>query len=217
MAKIRSTPWFPFIGNHRCVDFVNTEVNVKGQRQDLLADFETWLAWLVQARVTDDETARTLADRWVGTLAAERALAEVRDFRSALRKTVERIAHGKPVPRGVIEAVNQRLRARIGYVEVTKVRGGFVKRVHAEFPAPGDLLIPVAEAASDLLCDADFSLIRRCENECCILFFYDQTKNHSRRWCSMQWCGNRMKVAAFYERRRRALPPRRPSSPDPLL
>lgn len=29
----------------------------------------------------------------------------------------------------------------------------------------------------------------------CILFFYDTTKNYSRRWCSMSACGNRMKVA----------------------
>ena len=205
MAKTRSASWFPFIGNHRCLDFVNTEVNVKGQRRDLLTDFGTWLVWLVQARVIDDDTARTLADRWVGKPAAERALAEVRDFRGALRETVERIAQGKSVPRQVIEAINQRLRARTGYVEMTKVRGGFTKRVHAEFKAPPDLLVPMAEAASDLLCDADCSLIRRCENHKCVLFFYDQTKNHSRRWCSMQWCGNRMKVAAFYERRRRAL------------
>ncbi len=202
MAKTRSVPWFPFIGNHRCVDFVNTEVNVKEQRRDLLTDFESWLAWLAQAQVIDDETARTLANRWAGKPAAERTLAEVRDFRGALRETVERIAHGKSVPRAVVEAINQRLRARTGYVEVAKIRGGFTKRVHAEFAAPEDLLVPVAEAASDLLCDADFSLIRRCENHRCILFFYDQTKNHSRRWCSMQWCGNRMKVAAFYERRR---------------
>jgi predicted RNA-binding Zn ribbon-like protein len=215
MAQSRSAPWFPFIGNHRCVDFVNTEVNVKGQRRDLLTDFGAWLAWLVQARVIDDATARTLGDRWAGKPAAERALDEVWDFRRILRETLERITQGKSIPREVVEAVNRLLRARTGYVEVTKVRGGFAKRVHAEFAAPGDLLFTMAEAAGDLLCDADFSLIRRCENHRCILFFYDQTKNHSRRWCSMQWCGNRMKVAAFYQRRReqdaKAKSPRRSS------
>ena len=202
MAKTRSAPWFPFIGNHRCLDFVNTEVNVKGQRRDLLTDFGTWLAWLGQAGVIDDDTARRLADRWAGKPEAKLSLEEVRHFRGALRETVERITQGKSVPRHVIEAINQRLRARTGYIEMTRVRGGFTKRVHAEFKAPPDLLVPMAEAASDLLCDADFSLIRRCENHQCVLFFYDQTKNHSRRWCSMQWCGNRIKVAAFYQRRR---------------
>lgn len=202
MAKTRSTPWFPLIGHHRCLDFVNTEVMVKGQRRELLTDFGAWLAWLVQAGVIADATARTLRDRWTGKSGAERALAEVRHFRRILRETLERIVQGRPVPREVIEAVNHRLRGRTGYVEVTKVRGGYVKRVHAEFAVPADLLISLAEAASDLLCDADLSLIRRCENERCILFFYDQTKNHSRRWCSMEVCGNRMKVAAFYQRRR---------------
>lgn len=212
MTTTRSAPWFPFVGGHRCVDFVNTEVIVKAQRRDLLTDLGAWLTWLVQAQVIDVETARTLDDRWAGKPAAERALAEVCDFRRAVRETLDRIVQGKPVPRDVVELINQRLRARTGYVEVAKIRGGFTKRMHAEFAAPSDLLVPVAEAASDLLCDADFSLIRRCENHRCILFFYDQTKNHSRRWCSMQWCGNRMKVAAFYERRRRALSPPAPES-----
>lgn len=202
MTTTRSAPWFPFIGGHRCVDFVNTEVMIKAQRRDLLTDLGAWLAWLVQAQVIDGETARTLDDRWAGRRAAERALTEVRDFRRAVRETLDRIVQGKSVPREVVEVINQRLRARTGYVEVAKIRGGFAKRVHAEVLAPSDLLVPVAEAASDLLCDADFSLIRRCENQRCILFFYDQTKNHSRRWCSMEWCGNRMKVAAFHQRRR---------------
>lgn len=197
-----SAPWFPFIGHHRCLDFVNTEVNLQGQRRDLLTDFGAWLAWLGQAGVIDPDTARRLADRWADTPTARQSLDEVRQFRGALRETVDRISRGRPVPRQVIEAINQRLRARTGYIEMTRVRGGFAKRVHAEFKTPQDLLIPIAEAASDLLCDGDFSLIRRCGNQRCVLFFYDRTKNHSRRWCSMQWCGNRMKVAAFYRRRR---------------
>jgi predicted RNA-binding Zn ribbon-like protein len=35
-----------------------------------------------------------------------------------------------------------------------------------------------------------------------VLFFYDTTKNHARRWCSMAFCGNRHKVAAHYRRLR---------------
>jgi predicted RNA-binding Zn ribbon-like protein len=34
------------------------------------------------------------------------------------------------------------------------------------------------------------------------LYFYDTTKNHTRRWCSMTGCGNRAKAAAFYERKK---------------
>ncbi|MEW6230587.1 MAG: CGNR zinc finger domain-containing protein [Bacillota bacterium] len=37
------------------------------------------------------------------------------------------------------------------------------------------------------------------------LWFLDTTRNHSRRWCSMRDCGNRVKVRRFYNRKRAAL------------
>jgi predicted RNA-binding Zn ribbon-like protein len=174
----------------------------QGKRRELLVDLTAWLSWLEQAGVLQPAVTRVLGARWSHAPDAARALEEARAFRADLRRAVERITQGKPVPRSIVETVNRLLRTRVGYAEVAKVRGGFTKRFHLEFHRPSDLLVPVAEAASDLFCHADFSLIKRCENSACILFFYDRTKNHARRWCSMQWCGNRMKAAAFYERRR---------------
>ena len=49
---------------------------------------------------------------------------------------------------------------------------------------------------------SDLSLVRTCEGTGCILFFYDTTKSHTRRWCSMAGCGNRMKATLFYQRGR---------------
>jgi predicted RNA-binding Zn ribbon-like protein len=66
------------------------------------------------------------------------------------------------------------------------------------------LLVPVAEAMAELLETGDYQLVRRCENPNCTLLFYDRTKSHRRRWCSMAICGNRMKVAAFRARQREA-------------
>jgi predicted RNA-binding Zn ribbon-like protein len=67
---------------------------------------------------------------------------------------------------------------------------------------PESILATVAEAAADLLATADFELVKRCEDETCVLWFSDQTKSHRRRWCSMEICGNRNKVAAYRARRR---------------
>ena len=67
---------------------------------------------------------------------------------------------------------------------------------------PEGVLAPLAEAAADLLANADFDLVRHCEGVDCVLWFYDRTKAHRRRWCSMQVCGNRNKVAGFRARRR---------------
>jgi len=83
------------------------------------------------------------------------------------------------------------------------------------WPAPGELrlerqrkvqtaeqfLAPIAEAAATLLVEGDFGLIRTCEHPECVLWFYDRTKGHKRRWCSMALCGNRHKVAEFRKRK----------------
>jgi hypothetical protein len=48
--------------------------------------------------------------------------------------------------------------------------------------------------------DGSWHRFRLCANPGCGTVFYDRSKNHSARWCSMQVCGNRHKVRAFRER-----------------
>jgi predicted RNA-binding Zn ribbon-like protein len=67
---------------------------------------------------------------------------------------------------------------------------------------PEAVLAPVAEAAAILLATADRNLVKRREDETCVLWFCDQTTSHHRRWCSMLLCGNRNKVAVYRKRRR---------------
>jgi predicted RNA-binding Zn ribbon-like protein len=45
--------------------------------------------------------------------------------------------------------------------------------------------------------------IRKCQNPVCVLWFYDTTRNGTRRWCSMATCGNRAKAHRHYDRNRR--------------
>ena len=116
---------------------------------------------------------------------------------------VGRIAAGRAVPPPAVDAINGLLRHRLGYAQLTKTPGGFERRFHVETGEAIHLLAPIAESASDLLAHCDRALIKRCRNRACILYFYDTTKNHARHWCSMSICGNRMKVAEHYRRKRR--------------
>lgn len=50
--------------------------------------------------------------------------------------------------------------------------------------------------------DGTFEHLKLCADETCRSAFYDRSKNHSGRWCSMSTCGNRAKVRAWRERRR---------------
>jgi predicted RNA-binding Zn ribbon-like protein len=201
MSDKTSDKDFFFIGNHLCLDFINTQIVQGGEPVDLVDGFGDLISWLAQAGVLD--TARK--DRikaWGGTREAARTIALAQDFRSILRDMVERIVANKLVPEAAIVQINQLLRNQVGHRELLRVRGGFEKRFQVDFKAPIHLLVPVAESACDLLAYGDLSLIRKCESPACVLFFYDTTKNHSRRWCSMSACGNRMKVAAHYRRLR---------------
>jgi hypothetical protein len=65
---------------------------------------------------------------------------------------------------------------------------------------PEDLFAPMAHSAAMLFADVDRKRVRKCGQ--CVLHFYDTSKKGTRRWCSMQMCGNRLKVGAYAARRR---------------
>jgi predicted RNA-binding Zn ribbon-like protein len=204
MSEKLSDKNFYFIGNYLCLDLINTQVMKGGRPVDLLGDFNDLISWLAQAHVLDASKADEIIGEWAGSSEAERVFGLALDFRADLRQMVERIIKGKGVSQSVIVQINNLLRHQFGYAILKRVKGGFEKRPQSDFKEPIHLLWPVAESACDLLCYADLSLIKKCENEVCVLVFYDTTKNHSRRWCSMSACGNRMKAAAHYRRVRRS-------------
>ena len=45
--------------------------------------------------------------------------------------------------------------------------------------------------------DESWTRLRLCGSQSCRWAFYDRSKNHSARWCSMSSCGNRAKARRF--------------------
>jgi predicted RNA-binding Zn ribbon-like protein len=193
---------FLFIGNHPSLDFINTQLLVNEQPVDLLATFPDLVAWLGQAHLLPEAEGAKLERQWGGEAKGRQILERARAFRGTLREMVERIAAGRPVPQAAVEAINDLLHHRLGHPHVTRRKDKLVQEFQVESWDAHQLLGLLAEAASDLLCTCDLSLIKRCQNPACVLFFYDTTKNHARHWCSMSVCGNRSKVAAHYHRHR---------------
>jgi predicted RNA-binding Zn ribbon-like protein len=196
---------FHFIGEELCLDFVNTEAVDQDDRVDLLRNFDDLIAWYTEAGIVDTAQARTLSRRAQASNGdgGTRALKEARQFRAILREMVERLTEGRTnVPQATLDQLNRWLRAREGYSEIVRTKDGYDTRFRPRLDEPSHLLVPIAESAARLLSEGDLALLRKCQNPRCILYFYDTTKNHRRRWCSMAACGNRAKVAAFYERNR---------------
>jgi predicted RNA-binding Zn ribbon-like protein len=192
---------FLFVGNHPCLDFINTQIIVNGGQTDLLGSFEDLVSWLIQARIfTQVQADVARAELNQGQMSS--LLEQAKSFRGTLRGLAEQLAASKSVPEPTIATINRFLSLRSGYPQLVRRKRGFEQRVHSAATPAQSILSSLAEAASDLLCRANFALIKKCGNPSCILYFYDTTKNHARSWCSMRICGNRMKAAAHYRRKR---------------
>jgi predicted RNA-binding Zn ribbon-like protein len=65
------------------------------------------------------------------------------------------------------------------------------------------LLAAIARSAAELIAEGPKARLRICFNRECGHFFYDDSRTHRRRWCSMAVCGNRHKVASYARRHAR--------------
>ena len=191
---------FLFVANDASLDFVNTEVILAGVRTDLLQSFEDLTLWFEQANLASAAEMKRLAEVWTDTPEARAALQAARALRSVLRNAVERIAGIGRTPSGLAGALGKELKHPCLATEVVQSQGKLRTKPRWILERPRDLLVPVAHYAANFFATADYPAIRKCENPKCILWFYDTSKNHSRRWCSMELCGNRAKAAAFRER-----------------
>ena len=200
-GRAQSQQPFLFVGNHPCLDFINTQMIVQGNPTDLLGGCENLAAWLVQAHMMDQTHAVAIMTQW-SHKDQEQLFEQGVMFRRTLRDMVARIVAGKSIPDSVVASINHILSRYPGYSQLVHTKGRFERQFQSQATQKDGMLVSLAEAASDLLCSGTLSLVRKCGSPACILYFYDTTKNHTRNWCSMQLCGNRMKVATHYQRKR---------------
>lgn len=188
MAETQSStaqgPWF--LADHPALDFINTVAIVDGQPHDFWQTDEDVDAWLQQAGLATDGPA---AHSEAGTL-----LQAARQLRDNIRDMVQQQKAGEAID---VRVLNAWLGEAISHMQLVTEQGTLqIRRI---YPAQSAMqrLGRVAEQAASLLAQADFSRVRACEHPSCNLWFYDRTKAHRRRWCSMALCGNRAKVARF--------------------
>ena len=193
---------FLFVGNHLSLDFVNTRPVMNGQPVELLSDWNALLRWFRAADLISEKEMETFVWQWEKRPEAETCVDKLKTCREGVRATVLRLEAGEePVAKTVAE-LNRLLRAHPMFLELRRTAARLEGRHLFELRRPDDLIAPIVYAVAEMLLELNPARLRKCES--CILHFYDTSKNGTRRWCSMQICGNRSKVAAYAERRRRA-------------
>jgi predicted RNA-binding Zn ribbon-like protein len=197
---------FQFVGYYNFLDFVNSEFTKEGERRiDSLRSFADLVNWLCESRLFNRKQLEYALKSWGSEHAAERIFQDALALRRALLAMAEKLATRRPVPRESLEAINKAIGKRPGCVLQARRSGRFEEMTRLDLNEPEQLMVPLAQSASDLLCHGDLALVKRCAHPACGIFFYDTSKNHTRRWCSTTDCGNRMRVAAHYRRQRAAI------------
>jgi len=189
---------FLFLGNHLALDFGNTRPVIKGEVIELLPDFKALLRWFRAAGLLSSSEAANLQQRWGESARAQHTVKAVRELRDRLRQEILSWEHGTAVRRSTITGLNRLMKDRPMRTRLKASGKGTEQYFQPQ--QPEDLFAPLAYSAATLFANADRTRVRKCDQ--CVLHFYDVSKKGTRRWCSMQLCGNRQKVQAYAIRQR---------------
>jgi len=173
------TPAFRFVGENLALDFVNTETTEAGATTDALPAFKDAVAWFAEAGLLSSGDVRALLAH-DGSHRAPDAVKALHAFRGQLRSMLDELrTRGRIAPRHV-EAINERLRACACARVLVRKADSYEIHVQYRFEQPRDLLMPIANAAAQLIAEDDLTRVKRCGSECCDMYFFDSSRNRSR-------------------------------------
>lgn len=196
---------FDYESGDLCLDFANTaEWHASGQPVEHLADYQDLLSWGEGAGIINPEQAARL-----GHLAWENKDEAAQAYRLAIsvREVIYRIFshhyHQESISPDDLRALNAILSRSLPHLRVANSAAGFQWDWAGDANDFNQVIWPVARSAAELLTSEHLARVRVCEdNRGCGYLFIDTTRNHSRRWCSMESCGNRAKARRHYARQR---------------
>lgn len=173
-------------GEPLALDLVNTVAGPPDDEVDLLATPGALRAWLAAEQ-----------DR-LGSAGGEIDLGAVQALRAHIDAAIHAARAGRPPPPDALRAITAALWnapacQELGWdgkaVTITSRRRGNPTAI---------LLAQLADAAAELLASPAIRQVRRCEGRDCRMLFLPASPR--RRWCSPTVCGNRARVARYYQR-----------------
>ncbi|MFF9103287.1 CGNR zinc finger domain-containing protein [Streptomyces rubrogriseus] len=170
-----------------CLELLTTGGPGAFARWEVLHEPADLMTWVERSRLADGLD-----------LSVDRAdVARTRALRDALFLLAADRAHGRPLRRDHLDAVNS---AAAEPPLVTRLEPDGT-RGWASGATGSRLLSTVARDAIELFTGPYADRIRECGAHNCFLLFVDTSRPGRRRWCAMEHCGNREKVRAHRARR----------------
>jgi predicted RNA-binding Zn ribbon-like protein len=189
------------VGGNLALDFANTRTGPPAgpPDDDLLGAYEDVVAWARHVGVlTVDEAGgllrRAARDRHAAGAAYSRAI----ELRDNLDRVFRALAAGTDPPARSVRALHRAEAASLSRASLVEKHGAFSWRWQSDRSLERPLG-PVIHAAIELLTGGPLDRIKGCGG--CSFLFVDESKNRSRRWCSMEDCGANEKMRRFVARR----------------
>ena len=206
LEDARTVANMSLVGGRPVVDFVNTVSDRStGVPYDRLRTFDDLLELCVRIELFGHAEAGRLAEAAAERAAdAEAALERARRFREALFELFDaEVGHRPPLP-SAVDIVNDVLAEGLKNRRLEPHPDGY-SWVWSERAHRLDwMLWPLAWSAAELLTSSEVGRLKQCAQDDCRWIFLDLSRNRSRRWCTMEDCGNRAKARRHYHRHRTA-------------
>jgi predicted RNA-binding Zn ribbon-like protein len=205
MAEMATSTGGPkLLGGRLSLDFANTaDWHASDHPEETLTGYPELVAWSRYAGILTGHGAQRLLESAAHHPgAADAVLKRAIALREAIYGILSATSHGRPPREADLAAFNAELSVTLAQSQIALTAEGFAwERVGAE-DALDRMLWPVVRDAADLLTSGVLDRVGQCADDRCGWLFLDMSRNRSRRWCSMQDCGNRAKARQHYERSR---------------
>jgi predicted RNA-binding Zn ribbon-like protein len=208
VGKNQSPKPFQLIAGDVALDLINTLDDRFSETgpEELLASYDDLLRFVTESGLLTERQARKLRSSEASqserapVLTQVKVLAQVKELREAAAEVVYARLDGKEISSASLELLEVHFKQAASHRYLTTEPAQLAwnwRGLGRQAAAPWWLL---AQSTADLLLSEDASRIRSCASDTCRWLFLDTSKNHTRRWCDMKVCGNRMKARRFHAR-----------------
>ncbi len=194
---------FELIAGHPALDLVNTldwRFRDVGP-EELLESYGDLLYFAEQSGLLDTKQARRLR-READETKAGRVLSATRELREAAAEIFYAELDGRNPSAASIAKLEAQFKAARARQKLVANDSGLRWDWVEEQSSPELTLWQLALSVEELLTSEKLGMVRACAKPDCRWLFLDTSKNHTRRWCDMKICGNRMKARRFKAHRR---------------
>ncbi len=194
---------FELIGGSVALDLVNTldwRFREEPPPEELLKDYYDLAQFLAQSGLMSEALARRLI-RSVSESKAARVVDAVRELREAAAQVLYAALEGDDPSASSVKLLERYFREARESQHLIWDGEKLAWRlsqspVHSAALAELPLWM-LSLSTADMLTSEQMHMLRACGNPECLWLFLDTSKNHTRRWCDMKICGNRMKARRF--------------------